>query len=65
MQKELYKRRNTQENEKLIEEIQKGLIGLNKESKKVSKDETEIEKPNKIVDLVVEILDFNEQNQRR
>ena len=65
MQKELYKRRNTQENEKLIEEIQKGLIGLNKESKKVSKVETEIEKPNKIVDLVVEILDFNEQNQRR
>ena len=32
--------------------------------KEISEDETKIEKPDKIVDLVEKILEFNEQNQK-
>ena len=60
----MYKTRNTQENEKLLQAIQKGLIDLIKEIKKISKDEIDIEKPNEIIDAVVEILDFNRENQK-
>ena len=60
----MYKTRNTQENEKLLQAIQKGLIDLIKEIKKMSKDEIDIEKPNEIIDAVVEILDFNRENQK-
>ena len=59
----MYKTRNTQENEKLVQAIQRGLIDLNKEIKKMSKDEIKVEKPNEIIDAVVEIRDFNKQNQ--
>ena len=60
----MYKTRNTQENEKLLQAIQKGLIDLIKEIKKMSQDEIDIEKPNEIIDAVVEILDFNRENQK-
>ena len=43
--------------------IQSGLIDLNKEMKIMSVDELEIEKPYKILDTVVKILYFNNQNQ--
>ena len=43
--------------------IKGGLIDLNKEIKKMSEDEIEIEETNKVPDAVVAILDFNEQNQ--
>ena len=43
--------------------IKGGLIDLNKEIKKMSEDEIEIEETNKVADAVVAILDFNEQNQ--
>ena len=63
MQKKLYKTRNVQGNKKLVLAIQRGLIGLNKEINKMSKDEIEIEKSNEIVDADAEILDFNNENQ--
>ena len=63
MQKKLYKTRNAQGNKKLVLAIQRGLIGLNKEINKMSKDEIEIEKSNEIVDADAEILDFNNENQ--
>ena len=63
MQKKLYKTRNVQGNKKLVLAIQRGLIGLNKEINKMSKDEIEIEKSNEIVDADSEILDFNNENQ--
>ena len=42
--------------------IRSGLTDLKNEIKKMSEDE-EIENPDKIVNLVKKILDFNEQNQ--
>ena len=45
--------------------IKRGLEKLKNNIKKLPKNEIEAEKPNKIVDAVVEILDFNNQNQER
>ena len=63
MQEILSKTQNTQENKKLVQVIISGLVDLNKEVKKMSKDEIKIEEPHEIVDTVAEILDFNEQYQ--
>ena len=40
------------------------MSGLKDKIKEISEDETKIEKPDKIVDLVEKILEFNEQNQK-
>ena len=42
-----------------------GLEDLEKEIKKMSKEEIETEKPDEIVRVVKMILDFNKQNQKR
>ena len=39
--------------------IKSGLIDLDKEIKKISKDEIKNEKPNEIIDAVAEFLDYN------
>ena len=44
--------------------IKSGLSDLKDKIKEISEDETKIEKPDKIVDLVEKILEFNEQNQK-
>ena len=44
--------------------IKSGLSDLKDEIKEMSEDEIKIEKPDKIVDLVKKILEFNEQNQK-
>ena len=44
--------------------IKSGLSDLKDEIEKMSKDEIEIEKPYKIVDIVKKILQFNRQNQK-
>ena len=63
MQEILSKTQNTQENKRLVQVIKTGLVDLNKEVKKMSKDEIKIEEPHEIVDTVAEILGFNEQYQ--
>ena len=64
MKKELFKLQNVHKNKELVQEIQIGLINLNKEIKKMPKDEIETEKPYEILDTIAEILDLNEQYQQ-
>ena len=42
--------------------VKSGLSGLKTEIEKISDDEIGIEKPDKIVDIVEKILEFNRQN---
>ena len=61
--KELYRIKNKKENKKLVDLIKSGLRDLKDEIKEMSENEIEIERPDKMVDLVQEILEFNGQNQ--
>ena len=61
---QLYERKNRKKNNGLVNVIKIGLSDLKDEIKKMSEDEKEIEKPDKILKIVEEILDFNnKQNQ--
>ena len=61
---QLYERKNRKKNNGLVNVIKIGLSDLKDEIKKMSEDEKEIEKPDKISKIVEEILDFdNKQNQ--
>ena len=51
-------------NNDLLNVIDSGIKDLNKEIKKMSKEEIEIEKPDKIVEIAEEILRFNNQKQK-
>ena len=64
LQRELSKTKNTGENKKLVQSIISGLVDLKNKTKEMSEDETEIEKPCEVIDIVKEILDFNNQNQK-
>ena len=59
----LYNVNNKENNHKLVNIIKSGLIDLENEIEKMSKDEINIEKPCEIVDIVEKILKFNQQNQ--
>ena len=61
--KQLYETKNRKKNNGLVNVIKSGLSDLKDEIKKMSEDEKEIEKPDKILKIVKEILDFNKQNQ--
>ena len=62
--KQLYKIKNRKKSNELVNVIKSGLSDLKDEIKKMSEDEKEIEKPDKISKIVEEILDFdNKQNQ--
>ena len=50
-------------NKDLLNVIKSRLSDLKNEIKKMSENKIEIEKPNKIVDIVEKIIDFNKQNQ--
>ena len=62
--KKLYEAKDKKRNNDLVNMIKSGLSDLKDEIKEMSEDETKIEKPDKIVDLVEKILEFNEQNQK-
>ena len=62
--KELYETKNRKKNNELVNVIKSRLSDLKDEIKEMSEDEKEIEKPDKILKIVEEILDFNnKQNQ--
>ena len=63
MQITLSKTQSTPGNKELVRVIKSGLIDLDKEIKKMSKDEIENEKPNEIIDAVAEILEFNKNQE--
>ena len=59
MTKKLYETKNKKENNELVNVIKSGLIDLKDEIKKMSEDEKETEKPDKLLEIVKEILEFN------
>ena len=61
--RELYRNKSKKENKKLVDFIKSGLKDIKDEIKEMSENEIEIERPDKMVDLVQEILEFNRQNQ--
>ena len=63
MLKDLYQTNDREKNSKLVSVIKSGLKDLETEIKRMSKEEREIEKPDKIVEIVEKILKFNTQNQ--
>ena len=63
MKKIMYKTKNTNRNKDLVNVIKSRLVDLKNEIKKMSEDETEIEKPDEMVDIVEKILELNDQNQ--
>ena len=63
MLKYLYQTNDWKENTELVNVINSRLKDLKEEIKKMSEEEIKIEKPDKIVEIVEEILKFNEQNQ--
>ena len=50
-------------NNLLVNKIKSGLSDLKNEIIRMSKDQIKIEKPYEIMDIVEDILEFNEQNQ--
>ena len=54
--KQLYKIKNKKENNELVNAIKSGLIDLKDETKKMSEDEKETKKPDKILEIVEEYL---------
>ena len=63
MLKAVYATNNKRKNEKLVTMIESGSSDIKNEIKEMSDDEIEIEKPDKIVNIVENILEFNRQNQ--
>ena len=55
--------KNRKKNDRLVNVIKTGLSDLQNEIKEMSDDELKIEKPDKIVDIVEKILEFNRLNQ--
>ena len=65
MTKQLYNIKNKKENNELVNVITSGLIDLKDEIKKMSEDEKETEKPDKLLEIVEEILIFNRKNREQ
>ena len=63
--KQLYKIKDKKENNELANVIKSGIIDLKDAIKKMSKEEIKIEKPDKILKIVEEILNFNKKNLKR
>ena len=61
--KKLYETKNKNKKDKLVNIIKNGLSDLKDEIKEMSEDEIKTEKPGKILEIVEEITEFNEQNQ--
>ena len=61
----LRKANDKETNSKLVNIFNSGLKDFKEEIKKMSKAEIEIEKPDKIVEIVEKMLKFNKQNQQK
>ena len=63
MLKYLYQTNDKKKNHELVNVINSGIEDLKKEIEEMSEEEKENEKPDKIVEVVREIIKFNKQNQ--
>ena len=59
LRKHLYEIKNKKQSNELVNVIKSGLIDLKDKLKKMSEDEKETEKPDKLLEIVEEILEFN------
>ena len=59
--KKLFETKNKNKNSELVKEIKNRWSNLKDEIKKMSKNEIEIEKPDKILKIAKEILEFNKK----
>ena len=62
MLKAVYTTNDRKKNKDLVNVIKSGLSDLKNEIENMSKEEKEIEKPDKMADIVEKILEFNRQN---
>ena len=53
----------TQDNRQILQIIRRGLINLDREVKKMSKDEIEIEKPYEMIDAVTKNFEYYNEEQ--
>ena len=63
--KKLYDTKNKDKNNELVNVIKCWLCYLKKEITNMSEEEKKIEKPDRILKIVREILDFNKKNQNQ
>ena len=61
----LYETKDAKENSELVEKIKNRWSNLKDEIKKMSKEEIKNEKPNEILGIVNEIIDFNKEIQKQ
>ena len=61
MLKDLYRTNDKYKNNELVNVIKSGFSDLKNEIENMGEEEKEIEKPNKITDIVEETLEFNKQ----
>ena len=62
--KKLYETKDKKENNELVNVIKSGIVDLKDKIQKMSKEEIENEKPDKILEIVEEIVKLNEQKQQ-
>ena len=65
MGKKLYETKDTKKTNDLVELIKIRWSNLKDEIEKMSQDEKETEKPDKILEIVEEILIFNRENRKQ
>ena len=63
--KQLYKIKKKKKNNESVNVIKSGLIDLKDEHEKMSEDEKETKKPDKILEIVEKILIFNKENREQ
>ena len=61
MAKKLFEKKDKKKNSELVEEIKNRWSNLNDETQKMSKGEMKNEKPDNILGIINEILDFNKE----
>ena len=61
MLKDLCRINDKKNNSKLVDVIKSGLSDLKNETENMDEEEKETEKPNEIIDVVEEIIEFNKQ----
>ena len=64
MLKYLYRTNNKYKNKDLVNLIKRRLSDLKNEIGNMDEEEKEIEKPNEMIEIVPENLEFNKQNQQ-
>ena len=64
MTKQLFETKNENKNNDLVNVIKSGLIDLKKEIEKASEEKIEIERPNELVKIVEEIIEFNKKKKQ-